>query len=114
IGTETSNHILDVKNGKAIGSMDVVFPVLHGPLGEDGTIQGFLKLMNIPFVGAGVLGSAIGMDKDITKRLLRDAGIRIAKYMIAPPSPSFETIVHHLGLPFFIKPANAGSSVGVH
>jgi D-alanine-D-alanine ligase len=57
------------------GSLDVIFPVLHGPFGEDGTVQGLLKLANIAFVGAGVLGSAIGMDKDVMKRLLRDAGI---------------------------------------
>lgn len=56
--------------------IDVVFPVLHGPFGEDGTIQGMLKIMGIPFVGAGVLGSAIGMDKDVQKRLLQQAGIK--------------------------------------
>ena len=60
------------------GSLDVVFPVLHGPFGEDGTVQGLLKLANIAFVGAGVLGSAIGMDKDVMKRLLRDADVPIA------------------------------------
>ena len=64
----------------AIGKIDVVFPVLHGPFGEDGTVQGLLKLANLPFVGAGVLGSAVGMDKDVMKRLLRDARIPIAKF----------------------------------
>jgi len=64
-----------------IGEIDVVFPLLHGPYGEDGTMQGLLKLMNIPFVGADVLGSAVGMDKDVTKRLLRDAGIPIVKFL---------------------------------
>jgi D-alanine-D-alanine ligase len=59
----------------SLGSIDVVFPILHGPFGEDGTVQGLLKLANIPFVGAGVLGSAVGMDKDVMKRLLRDAKI---------------------------------------
>ena len=66
----------------ALGAIDVVFPVLHGPFGEDGTVQGLLKLANIPFVGAGVLGSAVGMDKDVMKRLLRDAKIPIAKFVV--------------------------------
>src|SRR5688572_19354446 len=66
----------------APGSLDVVFPILHGPFGEDGTVQGLLKLANIPFVGAGVLGSAVGMDKDVMKRLLRDAKIPIANFLV--------------------------------
>ena len=60
----------------------MVFPVLHGPFGEDGTVQGILKLANVPFVGAGVLGSAVGMDKDVMKRLLRDAKVPIAKFLV--------------------------------
>ena len=63
------------------GALDVIFPVLHGPFGEDGTVQGLLKLANVAFVGAGVLGSAVGMDKDVMKRLLRDAGIPIARFI---------------------------------
>jgi len=97
-------------------SIDVVFPILHGPFGEDGTVQGLIKLADIPFVGASVLGSAIGMDKDIMKRLLRDAGIPIAKFLAVSSSeslPNFESIVSEVGLPFFIKPANMGSSVGI-
>lgn len=97
--------------------LDVIFPVLHGTFGEDGTVQGLLKLANIPFVGAGVLGSAIGMDKDVMKRLLRDAKIPIARFITIHESHqhhySFETVVEQLGLPFFVKPANLGSSVGV-
>lgn len=95
--------------------VDVVFPALHGRFGEDGTVQGFLRLCNIPFVGAGVLGSAVGMDKDVMKRLLRDAGIPSAKFLVAThTSPvSWKSAVQKLGLPLFIKPANAGSSVGV-
>lgn len=97
--------------------IDVVFPVLHGAYGEDGTVQGLLKLANIPFVGAGVLGSAIGMDKDVAKRLLRDAGIPIAKFLVLHSwerdSLSFDEASRQLGLPLFVKPANAGSSVGV-
>lgn len=97
-------------------SIDVVFPVLHGPFGEDGTVQGLLKLANVPFVGAGVLGSAVGMDKDVMKRLLRDAGIPVAKFLVFRGSEklNYKLIVKKLGLPFFLKPANLGSSVGVH
>lgn len=98
-------------------SLDVVFPVLHGLNGEDGTVQGLLKLAGIPFVGAGVLGSAIGMDKDVMKRLLRDAGIPIAPFLTfhdyQRPGIVFEDVADHLGLPFFVKPANSGSSIGV-
>lgn len=97
--------------------LDVIFPVLHGTYGEDGTIQGLLKLAHIPFVGAGVLGSAIGMDKDVMKRLLKEAGIPIAPFITVrsfeKDSLSFEEVKERLGLPFFIKPANAGSSVGI-
>src|SRR5262249_47789652 len=78
------NHQVVAPSGKqSFGSLDVVFPVLHGPFGEDGTVQGLLKLANIAFVGAGVLGSAVGMDKDVMKRLLRDAGIPIARFIVA-------------------------------
>jgi D-alanine-D-alanine ligase len=96
--------------------LDVVFPVLHGPFGEDGTIQGFLKLAGIPFVGPGVLGSAVGMDKDAMKRLLRDADIPIGKFLTVKSHeryPSFAEVKAALGAPFFIKPANMGSSVGI-
>lgn len=97
--------------------VDVVFPILHGPLGEDGTIQGLLKLANIPFVGAGVLGSAVGMDKDVMKRLLRDAGLPIGKYLALrshQQRPTFEDVAKELGVPCFVKPANLGSSVGIN
>ncbi len=100
---------------KKKSALDLIFPVLHGPFGEDGTIQGLLKLANIPFVGAGVLGSAIGMDKDVAKRLLRDAKIPIAKFITSTEKniPSYDAIIKSLGSPFFVKPANLGSSVGV-
>jgi len=97
--------------------VDVIFPMLHGTYGEDGTVQGLLKLANVPFVGAGVLGSAVGMDKDVMKRLLRDANISTANFITLhdhrPDQYSFESIVEKLGLPFFVKPANLGSSVGI-
>ncbi|MDR2246387.1 MAG: D-alanine--D-alanine ligase [Treponema sp.] len=96
--------------------LDVIFPLLHGPFGEDGTVQGLLKLADIPFVGAGVLGSAAGMDKDVMKRLLRDAGLPLGAYIPLRSHealPDFAQVTAKLGLPFFIKPANMGSSVGV-
>ena len=97
--------------------IDVVFPVLHGPFGEDGTVQGLLKLANLPFVGASVLGSAIGMDKDVMKRLLRDASIPIGRFHTYDRSIAnviqFSRIKKALGQPLFVKPANLGSSVGI-
>ncbi len=97
--------------------IEVIFPVLHGALGEDGSIQGLFKMAGIPFVGAGVLGSAIGMDKDVMKRLLRDAGIPICNFFTIASYKkeeyTYEYCVNIVGVPFFIKPANAGSSVGV-
>jgi D-alanine-D-alanine ligase len=99
--------------------VDVVFPVLHGPMGEDGTVQGLLELSGLPYVGAGVLGSAVGMDKDVMKRLLQQAGLPILPYVTLRQS-SFERdrarALEHaqtLGFPMFVKPANLGSSVGV-
>ncbi|HEU5002267.1 MAG TPA: D-alanine--D-alanine ligase family protein [Actinomycetota bacterium] len=102
----------------AVG-LDVVFPVLHGPFGEDGTVQGLLEMAGIPYVGSGVLGSAVGMDKDVMKRLFRDAGLPIADFEVvreAEWARSREAVVARaarLGLPCFVKPANLGSSVGV-
>lgn len=96
---------------------DVVFPVLHGPYGEDGTIQGLLKLANVPFVGASVLGSAVGMDKDIMKRLFKEAGLPVADCLVFKDHEMgkiyFQRVVSRLKLPFFVKPANSGSSVGI-
>ena len=115
-GTETA--LLPESAGQLLGpnlpKLDVVFPVLHGPFGEDGTVQGLLKLAGVPFVGAGVLGSAAGMDKDVMKRLLRDAGLPIGKFIvIREPGFPFAEAEAALGLPLFVKPANMGSSVGV-
>lgn len=96
--------------------LDAAFPVLHGTMGEDGAIQGLFKMINLPFVGCGIWGSAAGMDKEVMKRLLTVAKIPNAKYrvLLSHESVSFESLKNDLGLPFFIKPANAGSSVGVH
>ncbi len=95
--------------------IDVVFPVLHGPYGEDGTVQGLAKLAGVPCVGAGVLGSAVGMDKDVMKRLLRDAGIPIAPFVTVTKRTAgdVERLAAELGLPLYVKPANLGSSVGI-
>ncbi|MCL2808876.1 MAG: D-alanine--D-alanine ligase [Treponema sp.] len=114
------------KSGKwqmnEIFNYDVIFPILHGPFGEDGTIQGLLKLADIPFVGPDVLGSAVGMDKDVMKRLLRDADIPIGKFLTVKSNeamPSFAEVQKAIGSLennsiFFIKPANMGSSVGIN
>lgn len=107
--------LIDMSDPASSIKIDVAFPVLHGPFGEDGTVQGLLKLADIPFVGAGVLGSAVGMDKDVMKRLLRDADLPIVNFITCTPKsvPVYAHVVQKLGAPFFVKPANAGSSVGV-
>jgi len=101
-------------------NVDVIFPVLHGTFGEDGTIQGLLELADIPYVGAGVLGSAAGMDKDIMKSLFRAAGLPIVKHVTilrsdwdADPKTTEKIIDRSLKYPVFVKPANLGSSVGI-
>ncbi len=113
---QSGGELTDVAAGGAHSAVGVVFPILHGPFGEDGTVQGLLKLAGVPFVGASVLGSAVGMDKDVMKRLLRDAGIPIAKFLVFRRGEmiDFEAVSGEVGLPFFVKPANLGSSVGVH
>lgn len=103
-------------SGEKSQAVDVVFPILHGPLGEDGTVQGLLTLADVPFVGSGVLGSAVGMDKEVMKRLLRDAGLPIAKFTALRASekrPTYVAVAKKLGKTLFVKPANMGSSVGV-
>ncbi|MBI5631548.1 MAG: D-alanine--D-alanine ligase [Elusimicrobia bacterium] len=92
---------------------DVVFPVLHGPMGEDGTVQGLLELAGVAYVGCGVLGSALGMDKEVSKRLALQAGLPLLPYrVIRRPSQGLAAL-RELGLPVFVKPARLGSSVGV-
>ena len=100
----------------AQGMVDVIFPMLHGTYGEDGTIQGLLELANVPYVGAGVLGSAVGMDKDVMKRLLRDAGLPIVDYWVVRTQDLDSFLQAHISdlpYPVFVKPANLGSSVGI-
>lgn len=113
---QSNGKISNLSNARFDAAVDVVFPILHGPFGEDGTVQGLLKLANVPFVGAGVLGSAVGMDKDVMKRLLRDAAIPIGKFLAFHSNDeglSHDEIIKHLGSPLFVKPANLGSSVGI-
>ena len=102
------------------GDVDVVFPVLHGPMGEDGTVQGMLELAGLPYVGSGVLGSAVAMDKAMAKTVLAQAGLPQAPWRLVErkawdrdPGPITEGIADMLGFPCFVKPANMGSSVGV-
>lgn len=104
-----------------LSRLDVILPVLHGTFGEDGTVQGLLELAQIPYVGSGVLGSAVGMDKDVARRLLAAAGIQtvptacVRKYeYLADPAKIKRLLTQKFQFPFFVKPANAGSSVGVH
>lgn len=101
--------------GSALGSVDVVFPVLHGPYGEDGTLQGLLEMVGVPYVGAGVLASAAGMDKEFAKKLLAADGLPVGDFHVlrqrdteVPPD-----VLHRLGLPLFVKPARGGSSIGI-
>ena len=101
--------------GQVLASVDVVFPVLHGPYGEDGTIQGLLELAGVPYVGAGVLASAAGMDKEFTKKLLAADGLPVGPHVVLRPSrPALHPEERELlGLPVFVKPARGGSSIGV-
>jgi D-alanine-D-alanine ligase len=117
---EPNRQALMSINGDNSSQLDVVFPVVHGTYGEDGTLQGLLELANIPYVGAGVLGSAVGMDKIVQKQLYEQAGIPIAKYVWflsseckAKPRKVVAEIEKHLKYPVFTKPANTGSSVGI-
>jgi len=101
--------------GEILAGVDVVFPVLHGPYGEDGTIQGLLEMAGLPYVGAGVLASAAGMDKEFAKKLMAAEGLPIGDYLVVRPGfggPAAEEIAR-LGFPLFVKPARGGSSIGV-
>jgi D-alanine-D-alanine ligase len=94
----------------ALGSVDVVLPILHGPFGEDGTVQGLLELADVPYVGAGVAASALCMDKDLFKKVLRESGIRVARSVTLRTGGGIE---NPFGFPVFVKPARLGSSVGI-
>jgi D-alanine-D-alanine ligase len=118
--TDASSHALTRRAADRAIDVDVIFPVLHGTFGEDGTIQGLLELADLPYVGAGVLGSAAGMDKDIMKALFRAAGLPIVKHVTLlrseweMNSKKVQKLVEsRLAYPVFVKPANLGSSVGI-
>lgn len=112
-----SLQVINMSTQAPIKQIDVVFPIIHGTLGEDGSMQGILRTINLPFVGVDLLGSAVAMDKDFTKRILREQKIDVAKDLVYQKHQKddidFATVEAHLGLPVFIKPANQGSSVGV-
>lgn len=112
---EGKTWLVNTDTGQRLSPIDVVFPVLHGMNGEDGTIQGLLSLLNVPYVGCGVLASAACMDKDVTKRLLEKEGMATAPYCCAYHDhvPTYASLTAELGETLFIKPANLGSSVGV-
>jgi D-alanine-D-alanine ligase len=93
-----------------LGAVDVVLPILHGPFGEDGTVQGLLELAGVAYVGAGVAASALCMDKDLFKKVLRDSGIPVARHVALRPG---EAAANPFGYPCFVKPARLGSSVGI-
>lgn len=122
----TRKGLLPVKNDKLVNQpdsenkIDVIIPILHGPYGEDGTVQGLFELANIPYVGAGVLGSAVGMDKVIQKKLFQQAGLPTVKFKsflkndwIKNKKKVIKAVKDNLGFPCFVKPANLGSSVGI-
>jgi D-alanine-D-alanine ligase len=112
-------RVTDAAGTRSLGDVDVVLPILHGRFGEDGTIQGFLELLDIPYAGAGLLMSAIGMDKNATKNALRAAGVPVVPWVAVTRAGlrrdrrQWDQRIHALGLPVFVKPARAGSSVGV-
>ncbi|MFN8638198.1 MAG: D-alanine--D-alanine ligase family protein [Dehalococcoidia bacterium] len=121
LGPDAARGVLDTP--EVLGELavvDAVFPIVHGPLGEDGTLQGLLELAGLPYVGAGVTASAIGMDKELMRAVFAEAGLPQAAYLAlrdadveAPPADRVREIEQRLGFPCFVKPANGGSSVGV-
>lgn len=117
--SHSKNHTLltGLMTKEQLTVIDVIFPVLHGPFGEDGTIQGLLKLAHVPFVGSDIMSSAICMDKDVSKRLVQAMGILTPSfktiYRYDLPHLDIETLLKEIGLPCFVKPANLGSSIGI-
>jgi D-alanine-D-alanine ligase len=104
---------IPTKNGRVpatLGDVDVVLPLLHGPFGEDGTVQGLLELADVPYVGAGVAASALCMDKDLFKKVMRDSGIAVARHLALRLG---DTPANPFGYPVFVKPARLGSSIGI-
>jgi len=118
LGLGHSHHSFSTLDGKdGTGKLDVIFPVLHGTDGEDGSIQGLLQAADIPYCGSGVLGSSVAMDKYLSKQLLAVEGIPTSRYVAVlygnPSGITYDDIVKKIGLPFMVKPISLGSSVGV-
>jgi D-alanine-D-alanine ligase len=123
-GDPQLRHLISVENGEDLGNrgaLDVIFPVLHGTYGEDGTLQGLLDMANVPYVGCGVLGSALGMDKEKMKLVFQAVGLPVVEYMVFrrnhwehKPEFILHAVEQRLGYPCFAKPVNLGSSVGVN
>lgn len=117
VPVNNSNIIINLNTKESLGKLDVAFSIIHGTMGEDGGIQGYFNVLNLPFIGCDTIGSAIGMDKDVAKRLLIEANIPVAKYVVIDdPVNGIDDAsdeIYSLGLPLFVKPANAGSSVGI-
>ena len=115
-GDPTAKGLVVLEHGDVppeLGSVDVVFPLLHGPYGEDGTLQGLLELAGVPYVGSGVFASAVAMDKHHMKQLLTAAGLPVPSYVLVRAGQSVPATVEDLGLPLFVKPARGGSSIGI-
>ncbi|PXF32741.1 D-alanine--D-alanine ligase [Pokkaliibacter plantistimulans] len=117
VAGESAGQLVRLQHAGMAEAVDVIFPVLHGPYGEDGSVQGLARLANVPCVGSDILGSAVGMDKDVAKRLLRDAGIPVARHVCLRRYEVNDTLLtkvaEEFGFPVYVKPANMGSSVGV-
>ena len=122
-GDPRLRRLIPVQSGEELGSqgaVDVIFPVLHGTYGEDGALQGLLEMANVPYVGCGVLGSALGMDKEKMKMIFQRVGLPVGDFLVyrrsqweRAPEPIMDAIEQRLGYPCFVKPVNLGSSVGV-
>jgi D-alanine-D-alanine ligase len=116
-GDPTAGGLVVLEPGegaRVLDSVDVVFPLLHGAYGEDGTIQGLLEMAGVPYVGSGVLSSAAAMDKEFAKKLLRAEGLPVGDYAVLRPGQSRAGVdLARLGMPVFVKPARAGSSIGI-
>jgi D-alanine-D-alanine ligase len=123
-GDPRLRRLIPIEQGEDLGNagaLDVIFPVLHGTYGEDGTLQGLLEMANLPYVGCGVLGSALGMDKEKMKMIFQRVGLPVGDYLVyrrsaweRAPEPILDAIEQRLGYPNFVKPVNLGSSVGVN
>ncbi|GCF09689.1 D-alanine--D-alanine ligase family protein [Dictyobacter arantiisoli] len=123
-GDPTVKHLIPLEGGSALGeqgALDVIIPVLHGTYGEDGTLQGLLEMANVPYVGCGVLGAAVGMDKEKMKMIFDSAGLPNVNYLVyrrnqwaRSPEAILDAIETQLGYPNFVKPVNLGSSVGIN